>query len=615
MCGIAGLWSFDGGSDAALRSRAVSMADALRHRGPDDDGVWVDGAAGIALSFRRLAILDLSQAGAQPMVSESGRYVLVFNGEIFNFERLRNALPSRSWRGHSDTEVLLACIEEWGLEKAIAACIGMFAIALWDRANRTLTLVRDRLGVKPLYYSLKHDGVAFASELKAMPERERIDRGAAALYTRFGYVPSPWSIYEGIRKLPAGCMLTIEQDGTQHMHAYWNGRDLFEQAIAQPFAGTEDDALIAVEELLRDSVRLRLVADVPVGLFLSGGIDSALVAAIAQREIGTVSTFTIGFEGASSESVDAMSIARFLGTRHTEQMMRVTDTIDLIPRIGPMYDEPMGDSSALPTYLVSRLARQSVTVALSGDGGDEFFGGYHRYFLGQRLAARVARVPRALRTPLGRVLSAVPWREGNRKDRARGLGRALLLDDPMEQFLDELDLDLLPVRNAPAHDVVLTSRERWPRSGDPVEQMMYLDAMSYLADDILPKVDRASMAMSLEVREPLLDHRLVELAWSLPLSMKLGDRRGKLLLRRLLAKYLPGPLIDAGKRGFGLPLRAWLQGPLRDWAASLVDPKRIEAEGFFDPEIVRSLWNGRPDEASDAALWRLLMFQAWLSAR
>lgn len=613
MCGIAGLWSFGGESEQDLRTRAASMARQLVHRGPDDHGLWVDAPAGVALSFRRLAIIDLSSAGAQPMVSASGRYVIVFNGEIYNFERLRGELRESSYRGHSDTEVLLACIEEWGIDEAAKRFIGMFAFAVWDRGDRTLTLVRDRLGVKPLYYSLDARGVSFASELKAMPNRDRIDRGAVALYARFGYVPAPWSIYEGIGKLEPGHILTIRNDGTTHLRAYWDARTQLEHAVANRFRGTETDALDALDGVLRDAVRLRMIADVPLGLFLSGGIDSSLMAALMQKEAGSISTFTIDVEGTQSESEQAARVARHLGTKHTAHTLSANDTIEAVPLIMEIYDEPLGDSSAIPTFLVSQLARESVTVALSGDGGDEFFGGYHRYFLGQRLASRVASVPRALRRPLGRMLRAMPWRAGNRRDRARGLGKALLLDDPIRQFLDELDFADLPVHDAPSRSAVLTNRATWPRVPDAVELMMYLDAVSYLADDILPKVDRASMAVSLEVRVPLLDHRVIELAWSLPPSMKIGDRSGKLILRRLLRKYLPDSLIDQRKLGFGLPLKEWLGGPLRDWAASLIDPQRIAREGFFDAESVRNLWNGGRPRVSNDVLWRLLMFQAWLN--
>ncbi|HYK03012.1 MAG TPA: asparagine synthase (glutamine-hydrolyzing) [Thermoanaerobaculia bacterium] len=611
MCGIAGLWQFGGGAGEELRARAAGMADALQHRGPDDDGVWVDAAAGIALGFRRLSIIDLSQAGAQPMVSASGRYVIVFNGEIYNFQRLRDELGIRELRGHSDTEVLLACIEAWGIEGAVQRFIGMFAFALWDRGRRTLTLVRDRLGIKPLYYALTPRGVAFASELKALGRGE-IDRGALALYMRYGYVPAPHAIFRGVAKLLPGTMLTIDANGESELHAYWDSARVAERAAANRFRGSETEAIDALETLLADAVRLRLIADVPLGVFLSGGIDSPLVTALMTRETGTVATFTIGFEGLSDEVPQARAIARHLGTRHTEAIISGADVLDAIPLMGSIYDEPFGDSSAIPTFLVSRLARQHVTVALSGDGGDELFGGYHRYFLGQRLDARVAQVPRRLRRPAGRAAQALSRiaSTANLRDRLRGLGEALVLDDPIARFTREIARDLVDVLDAQPRGVPVT--ELRPQVGSATELMMYLDTISFLPDDILAKVDRASMAVSLEAREPLLDHRVVEFAWSLPLSMKMRDAGGKWILRKLLAKYLPPSLIDSGKRGFGLPLRGWLNGPLRDWAESLVDERRIAREGWFDVASVRRVWDRGPVYDVEQVLWRLLMFQQWL---
>jgi asparagine synthase (glutamine-hydrolysing) len=610
MCGIAGLWECGGGADDALRARASAMAGALRHRGPDDDGVWVDAAAGIALGFRRLSIIDLTHAGAQPMFSASGRYVLVFNGEIYNFARLLQELGNPPLRGHSDTEVLLACVEAWGLERAVTRFIGMFAFALWDRAERRLSLVRDRLGVKPLYYSQTTRGVAFASELKALGDGE-IDRGALALYVRYGYVPVPHSIFTGTKKLMPGTILTVDASGKSETHVYWDSARIAENAKA--FDGTEAEAIEAVETLLADAVRLRMIADVPLGVFLSSGIDSPLVTALMQREAGAVSTFTIGFEGLPSEAPQAAAIARHLGTRHTESIIGGRDVLAAIPLMASIYDEPFGDSSAIPTYLVSRVARQQVTVALSGDGGDELFGGYHRYFLGQKLDARVARVPRMLRRPGGRTLQALSRlpRRQNLKDRMRGLGQALVLDDPIARFQRDVSSDVLRVIGAMERIVPLTDRAHWPNLHDPTALAMYLDTISYLPDDILAKVDRASMAVSLEAREPLLDHRLVELAWSLPMSMKTRDVRGKWILRQILANYLPQSLIDQRKQGFGLPIDAWLRGPLRDWAASLVDEQRIVTEGWFDAESVRRVWNGGPVAGMEQPLWRLLMFQQW----
>jgi asparagine synthase (glutamine-hydrolysing) len=602
MCGIAGVWDFGGGTS---HDRALAMATALSHRGPDDHGLWTDPNAGIALSFRRLSIIDLSPAGAQPMVSATGRYVIVFNGEVYNFQRLHEELGNIPLRGHSDTEVLLACIERWGLERAVTKFIGMFAFALWDRAERTLSLVRDRLGVKPLYYEQTANGVAFASELKALGRGE-IDRDALALYVRYGYVPAPFSIYRGVRKLMPGTILTI---GAKE-HVYWHSREVAENA--KPFEGSEQEAIETVRTLLADAVRLRMIADVPLGVFLSGGIDSPLVTALMQREAGDVKTFTIGFEGLPSEAPQAKAIARHLGTRHTEQIISGRDVLDAIPLMASIYDEPFGDSSAIPTYLVSRMARQHVTVALSGDGGDELFGGYHRYFLGRKLDARVARVPRRLRHPLGRALqlSARVARKQNLRDRLRGLGQALTLDDPVARFQQDVGSSLLRVREATEPPITLTDRARWPRLDDPTQLAMYLDTVSYLPDDILTKVDRASMAVSLEAREPLLDHRLVELAWSLPLSLKLRNGQGKWILRRLLADYLPPSLIDQRKQGFGLPIDAWLRGPLHDWAASLVNAP----QEWFEPQSIRSVWNDGPVPGAEQALWRLLMFQQW-SAR
>jgi asparagine synthase (glutamine-hydrolysing) len=614
VCGIAGLWQFGGGAEDDLRARAVEMSGALQHRGPDDDGVWTDAAAGIALSFRRLSIIDLSQAGAQPMVSASGRYVIVFNGEIYNFQRLRDELGIRELRGHSDTEVLLACVEAWGLERAVQRFIGMFAFALWDRAARTLTLVRDRLGVKPLYYALTPHGLSFASELKALGGGE-IDRGALALYMRYGYVPAPHAIFRGVAKLLPGTMLTVDADGGSEVRPYWDAPRLAEHAAANRFRGSETEAVDALETLLADAVRLRLIADVPLGVFLSGGIDSPLVTALMTRETGTVATFTIGFAGLPDELPQAKAIARHLGTRHTEAIIGGRDVLDAIPLMASIYDEPFGDSSAIPTYLVSRLARQHVTVALSGDGGDELFGGYHRYFLGQRLDARVAQVPRRLRRPAGRAAQALARiaSTASLRDRLTGLGDALVFDDPMARFMREIETELVDVIGAQAPAVPV--REQRPHVGSATELMMYLDAISFLPDDILAKVDRASMAVSLEAREPLLDHRVVEFAWSLPLSMKTRNTGGKWILRELLAKYLPSSLIGAGKQGFGLPINDWLRGPLYDWAESLIAPNRIAREQWFDPAGVRKVWDRGPIRNTEPVLWRLLMFQQWLAAR
>jgi asparagine synthase (glutamine-hydrolysing) len=614
MCGIAGLWSFGGGDDAALRDSAARMASTLLHRGPDAGGLWCDAQAGVAFGFRRLKIIDLSDAGAQPMVSRSGRYVIVFNGEIYNFQRLRKELDG-PWRGHSDTEVLLAAIQRWGIDGALERFIGMFAFAVWDAQERRLTLAIDRLGVKPLYYALDARGLAFASELGALPPAA-IDRGALALYMRYGYVPAPWSIFENVRKLEPGRVLTIDASGGSAMRTYWDAPRVAERAASQRFRGSERDALDALETLLADAVRLRMIADVPLGVFLSGGIDSPLVTALMQREAGAVSTFSLGIPEMGDEAPRAAAIAKHLGTHHTEAYVDARDVLDLVPRMAEVCSEPLGDSSTIPALLVSAMARKSVTVALSGDGGDELFGGYHRYFLGARLADRVARVPRPLRGASGRALriaSHAP-RSRNLADRMRGLGDALVLDDPLERFLREMSDDRLPVRGASPRAHALMNRDEWPRLDDPIEQMMVLDAMSFLPGDVLTKVDRASMHVSLEVREPLLDHRVAEFAWSLPRELKVRGE-GKWILRALLRRFLPDELVDREKHGFGLPIDAWLRGPLREWAAALLDPARIASDGWFEPAAVRALWRDEPRAGAEAMLWRLLMFQQWLDAR
>ena len=586
MCGIAGIWHFTGG-----RHDATAMADRLTHRGPDSSGTYTNDA-GVSLGFRRLAIVDLSAAGAQPMHSASGRYVLVFNGEIFNFERLRARLPQRAWRGHSDTEVLLACIDEWGVERAVSETIGMFAFALWDNAERTLSLVRDRAGVKPLYYALTSKSVQFASELDALDVERTIDPEAAALYARYRYVPAPWSIVQGVQKLMPGTILTIGPASTRETK-YWDAASVAERCANNRFAGSEDDALQALDDLLGDSVALRMIADVPLGVFLSGGVDSSLVAALMQRHAsGPIHTFTIGFEEPRfDESRFGREVAQHLGSRHDELVVSVDEALQLVPQLANIYDEPFADSSALPTYLVSRLARQSATVALSGDGGDELFAGYHHHFLGRRLQRRVRAVPRFARGATGRALRALK--------RTRSLGQALVENDPIATYHRGMLLDL--------HPIAPLAREM-PHLDDPTELVMFVDFTTYLPDDILVKVDRASMAVSLEARTPFLDHRVVELAWSLPLSMKIRDDRGKWILRRLLKRYLPETLVEREKQGFGLPLAAWLRGPLRDWAESLLG----DVGAPFDAARITALWRTHLAGANhESAIWTVLMYQAW----
>ena len=596
MCGITGFWSFGGGNAESLREIATKMATRVAHRGPDGEGAWVDANAGVAFGFRRLAIIDLSDAGSQPMTSAGGRYTIIFNGEIYNHQRLREQLPPQTWRGHSDTEVLLACVEAWGLERAVREFIGMFAFALWDASEQTLSLVRDRAGVKPLYVARTTKSLLFGSEIKALathPDFDRtIDDVAAKLYAQFRYVPAPRSIYRDVKKLQPGSILTITRNGEAKETRYWNAEEI--HARVERFTGSEDDALAALETLMSDSVALRMISDVPLGVFLSGGVDSSLIAALMQRNAsGPIHTFTIGFEDPNfDEARFGRDVARHLGSQHDELYVRHADALALVPELPRVYDEPFADTSAIPTCLVSRLARQSATVALSGDGGDELFAGYHHHFLGAKLQRRINTIPRFARPVAGRALRLLP--------RTRALGQGVIDDDPVTTYLRGMSTNLAaqPRNRATAQAGTAAT-----------ENIMLLDFTHYLPDDILVKVDRASMAVSLEVRTPFLDHRVVELAWSLPLSMKIRNDRGKWITRKLLRKYLPAALVDREKQGFGLPVGAWLRGPLRPWAEELL----TNAGEPFDAAQVRDLWRRHTSgQNHQTDLWTVLMYQAWL---
>jgi len=604
MCGLTGFVTAAPADDLVAGVRR--MCDAIAHRGPDDSGEWIDADAGVALGFRRLSIIDLTPAGHQPMLSASGRWVITFNGEVYNFEELRRELSHVQFRGHSDTEVMLAAIEAWGLEEAVKRFNGMFAIALWDRETRRLHLIRDRMGVKPLYYGFAGQSFLYGSELKALRRHRdfdaRIDRDAVNLFLRFLYIPAPFSIYEGIRKLMPGTILTFDPATRQvETKTYWSAREAAERGTTHRFDGSEDDAAHELERLLRDSVRLRMIADVPLGVFLSGGVDSSIVTALMQAESRIpVRTFTVGFsESAYDEAPFAKAVARHLGTDHTELYMSEDDVVDTIRKLPSIYDEPFGDSSQIPTHLVSMLARRHVTVSLSGDGGDELFGGYVRYFIGQRLFPWLARTPAIA----GRALTALSPRAWDRLlfkpragERIHKVARVMAANDP-----DAMYFELVSHWNNTAAAPV-TDRANWPRLDDPVERMMFFDQISYLPDDILTKVDRASMAVSLEAREPLLDYRLVEFAWTLPLAMKVRGGSGKRILRKVLDRYVPSSLIERPKMGFGIPLESLLRGRLRDWAESLID------------DAARPKWNeflaGRDEWKYH--LWAVLMLQAWL---
>jgi asparagine synthase (glutamine-hydrolysing) len=640
VCGIGG-W-FDRRAltpEGELRRIAKAMADSIAHRGPDMEGVWAEEAAGIALGFRRLAIQDLSPAGAQPMHSHCGRYVMVYNGEVYNAAELRAELEPRgiNWRGHSDTEAMLEGCVAWGLEATVKRLIGMFAIALWDRKERRLSLARDRLGIKPLYYAADDRRVAFGSELKALAAapgwKPVLDADAAAAYMRFGYVPQPHTIYRGVHKLPPGHILTLGPEGEPTLAAFWSLRPFAaagaKRALA-PFDPVEEEERL--DALLRDAVRRRLIADVPLGAFLSGGIDSSTVVALMQQASDRpVRTFSIGFrEKGYDESGHARAVAAHLGTDHTEFVVEARHALDVVPKLPEMFDEPFADSSQIPTYLVSALARRHVTVALSGDGGDEVFAGYNRYFWGDLLWRRMAAVPVTLRrlaacatrmVPAGvwdTAFAAVPrrWRPPQPGDKMHKLARVVAYDRP-----DQLYHRLVSQWTEPERVMAQGAEPPGPFS-DPtlaadipnfIQRMQYVDTVTYLPDDILVKVDRATMAVALEGRVPLLDHRVVEHAWSLPLAAKVEGATGKMLLRRVLRRYVPDRLVERPKMGFGVPIGDWLRGPLREWAETLLAPRRLAAEGVLNPQPVGALWRQHLAGANNwqYPLWTVLMFQAW----
>jgi asparagine synthase (glutamine-hydrolysing) len=638
MCGIAGLLGQRGES---LASVAGAMADALTHRGPDDRGTWEDTGAGIALGHRRLSILDLSAAGHQPMRSACGRLTIAFNGEIYNHLELRDELErggfAPSWRGHSDTETILAAFVAWGVEPTLVRMVGMFAIALWDGEARALWLARDRLGEKPLYYGTMDRRLAFGSELKALRAvpgwAAEIDRDALTLLLRFGYIPAPYSIYRGIHKVRPGAALRLASGGVEE-RTYWSAADVAARGSATPLVASEDEAAELLEARLTEAIKLQQIADVPLGAFLSGGIDSTTVVALMQR-LGSrpVKTFSIGFHEADyNEAHHAKTVAQHLGTDHTELYVTPEEARAVIPKLPTMYDEPFADSSQIPTYLVSQLARRHVTVSLSGDGGDELFGGYNRYFLGESLWRRLERFPRAARFSAAGMIQRVKpatWnrlmrpvvpvlprrlRYGNPGDKLHKLAAVLGARDRQElyRFLVSQwhEPDGVVAR---AHEPPTLLDGEAPALGGYTPTMMYLDLVSYLPDDILVKVDRAAMAVSLETRVPFLDHRVVELAWRIPLDLKVRAGEGKRILRRVLYRHVPRELIERPKMGFGVPIESWLRGPMRAWAEDLLSASRLREEGFFNPEPIRRRWEEHLSGRRNwhYALWHVLMFQAW----
>ena len=645
MCGFSGFIGFSHLSDSEVQSKLAAMGNSLAHRGPDGHGIWMDADSQVGLVHRRLAVVDLSAAGKQPMESATGRLVLVFNGEIYNHLEIRKLLLESSglisqrfdWRGHSDTETLLSALESWGVEKTLKLFNGMFAFALWDRKERKLYLARDRFGEKPLYYGGLQNGFVFGSELKALavhPQwRGDIDRDALALFMRYNHVPAPRTIYQGIKKLLPAHYVVISNQGrtVSDPICYWSLEGAARQGIARREGGAAE-LTDELDHLLRDAVGLRMLSDVPLGAFLSGGYDSTMIVAQMQAQSSQpVRTFSIGNEQTDlDEARHAAAVAKHLGTDHTELYVSAHDALSLIPSLPHIYDEPFADSSQIPTFLVSQLARRNVTVALSGDGGDELFAGYNRHFAGVKLWANLNKLPLAFRKIISRGLASLD-----------ALGFARLIDFISRQTgIPGLGLKLAKLRSAlSARDGVEfydLLKAHWKSSSvvlgasnfsgyggarlegvDFLDRMLFKDMQTYLPDDILTKVDRASMAVSLEARVPFLDHRLVEFAWGVPSEFKVRNGQGKFLLREVLHRYVPRELMERPKQGFGIPIAHWLRGPLRDWGEALLDSKRLQQEGFFDVGQVRSSWEshlaGKGHEEHN--LWCALMFQAWLESQ
>lgn len=647
MCGISGFLDTSRRCGTHEHQRTVlKMVNTLHHRGPDDVGAWADAEPGIALGHRRLSIVDLSPEGHQPMHSVCGRYVISFNGEVYNFQELRRELEQLGYtfRGHSDTEVMLSCISQWGVLQAVKRFRGMFAFALWDRQERQLHLVRDRIGEKPLYYGWMGKAFVFGSELKALRAHPgfsmEVDREALTLFLRHANIPAPYSIYKGISKVLPGTIVTIDHGNARRpptVTPYWSVQAAVERGLAEPFTGSETEAVAYLDELLKDAVKHQMVADVPLGAFLSGGVDSSMIVALMQAQTERpVQTFTVGFhEAAFNEAEHAKAVARHLGTAHTELYVTPEETMAVIPKLPSLYDEPFADQSQVPTFLISELARRDVTVVLSGDAGDELFGGYERYVLGYSIWNKIGWMPEMAKKPVAHGLRMLPAQSWNNVFRMLGplLPKFLRYRNPGEKFhklaqmltaggVDGLyglmsshwtDPSSVVIGGSEPVTVLTDPSHRMPRL-HPQERMMYVDTMSYLPNEILVKVDRASMGVSLESRVPFLDHRIVEFAWQIPLEMKIRDGRGKWLLRQLLYKYVPQALIDRPKMGFGVPIDNWLRGPLREWAEDLLGEKRLKDQGFFHADPIRQKWSEHLSGTSNWQydLWDVLMFQAWL---
>ncbi len=660
MCGLSGIVRCgQRAAGAHLFDAITKMNDALYHRGPDDHGVWIEREENIALAHRRLAIIDLSEKGKQPMQSACGRYIIVYNGELYNFNAIRKDLGREgvAIEGGSDTAVLLAAIAHWGLTTAIERSHGMFAFALWDKVNKVLSLVRDRLGEKPLYYGYSGKNFLFGSELKSLVSHpdwvSELDRDVLTLQLRHGYIPGPYSIYKGIYKLPPGSILSLyieelrkqkeicpnskfEQSHELRPVQYWSVRHVAESGALNKVSGSSNEVCDELENLLRGTIRNQMISDVPLGAFLSGGVDSSLVVALMQAQSSApVKTFTIGFhEERFNEAQFAKQVANHLGTDHTELYLTSKEAMDVIPDLPSYYDEPFSDPSQIPTYLVSRLARGQVTVALSGDGGDELFAGYDRYFWAESIWNSMQRLPLSARSKLAKFLHAVPVQAWDKVlstvcsllpsrfnlqqpgAKLNKLGELLQQKEFVSMYTRLISNWAQPasvVMGATEPLTAMTDRKGWPELSDHIETMQYLDTVSYLPGDILVKLDRASMSVSLESRVPLLDHNIAEFAWQVPRSLMVKNKSGKQILKKLLRKYIPHELVERPKMGFGVPIGEWLRGGMREWAEELLDPVRLKQDGVLNPALVISKWVEHKDERRnwEYELWNVLMFQAW----
>ena len=655
MCGIVGI--FGKGIEDSAESLIDVMNSTLVHRGPDDSGIWKDLNNNIIFGHRRLAVLDLSKAGHQPMESKCGRYVICFNGEIYNHISLRSQLGlDKGWLGNSDTETMVTAFSFWGIKKTIEKLVGMFALAVWDKREKKLYLIRDRIGEKPLYYGWSKGKFIFGSELKAIKSlkgfNNAIDRDSLGLYLRHCYIPSPRTIYKDIYKLSPGCILEVQlgntfskpsktvtlpfSEGSFHINQYWSYKNVVQKGRAN-LIKDEKVALSYLEESLRESIRLQSIADVPLGAFLSGGIDSSLIVSLMQSEsISPVHTYTIGFEDAGfNEAIHAKKVAEHLNTNHTELYVSADDALSVVPLLSTLYDEPFGDSSQIPTYLVSKMAKEHVTVALSGDAGDELFGGYNRHVNAPFLWKIISLIPKGLRPQISTLMNLTPDVFLNSFGNSLpGKYKTPFLAQKLSRFserletieeADDLYYNLVSEWKKPSEVLLnyeephslLRDRSSWPKLDSFEDRMMYLDIMTYLPDDILVKVDRAAMAVSLETRAPFLDHRVIELSSRIPLKQKIHNGKGKQVLRKLLYQFVPKELIERPKQGFGVPLSDWLRGPLKGWSEELLEETKLEKEGFFNPKVIRGRWESHLKGKTnwEHSLWNVLMFQSWFESQ